>query len=137
MSEHKQITIEGYTEDELLGLSEEQIDAFILCNSPIIFKLGSAGILGQFKIDTDTLTVELAHIDGGGEGVLPTIWSLVERYATRKRLTKVEWIVHAVDCAKPNLKLRRILKMKGFKIEQIAGRGEAYRYIHEATKRAV
>jgi hypothetical protein len=79
MSKNKQITIEGYTTEELLHLPEEQIDAFLLCNEPVAFRVGSAEILGQFKVNNDSLVVELAHIDGGGEGVLPTIWSLAER----------------------------------------------------------
>ncbi len=133
MSENKQITIEGYTAEELLNLPEEQVDAFVLCNQPIAFRIGSAEILGQFKVNAGTLIVELAHIDGGGEGVLPTLWALAERYASKKELKRVEWIVHAVHCAKPNLKLRRVLGSKGFTIKNMAGVGEAYHYTHEIT----
>lgn len=137
MSENKQITIEGYTADELLSLPEEQVDAFVLCNEPVAFRIGSAEILGQFKINDDSLVVELAHIDGGGEGVLPTIWSLAERYASKKQLRKVEWIVHAAHCAKPNLRLRRILELKGFKVKKTGSNGEAYHYVHDVSQRAV
>jgi hypothetical protein len=137
MSKNQQITIEGYTDEELLDLPEEQVDAFVLCNAPVAFRVGSAEILGQFKINETCLVVELAHIDGGGEGVLPTIWSLAERYAAKKDLEMVEWIVHAVHCAKPNLKLRRILELKGFTIENMAGIGETYHYVHEVAGRAV
>src|ERR1044072_2840349 len=112
MPENKQIIIEGYTSDEILNLPEKQIDAFVLCNEPVAFRIGSAEILGQFKISNDSLIVELAHIDGGGEGVLPTIWSLVEQYASKRKVKTVEWIVHAAKCAKPNLKLRRALELK-------------------------
>jgi hypothetical protein len=67
--------------------------------------------------------------------VLPTLWSLAERYAAGKRLQRVEWIVHAVHCAQPNLKLRRILELKGFTIEMMSHVGEVYRYVHEVERR--
>jgi hypothetical protein len=126
MSKNRQVTIEGYTADELLGLLQENVDSLILCGNPIAFRVGTAEILGQFKIEDQTLVVELAHIDGGGEGVLPTLWALVERYAKTKHLPAVKWIVHAVHCAKPNLKLRRLLELKGFTIQRISGGAEAY-----------
>ncbi len=137
VSKNKQITIEGYTAEELLNLAEEQIDVFVLCNEPVAFRIGSAEILGQFKINNESLVIELAHIDGGGEGVLPTIWSLAERYASKKGLKTVEWIVHALHCAKPNRKLRRVVELKGFTIETITGVGEAFHYVQEVARRAV
>ena len=128
------IKIEGYTADELLTLPDEQIDGFLLCNEPVAFKIGSAEILGQFRVNGDKLFIELAHIDGGGEGVLPSIWSLAERYAVKKQLRKVEWIVHAVHCAQPNLKLRRLLALKGFAVEQVPGVGDAYHLIRNVAR---
>ena len=134
MSEKNNILIEGYTAEELLHLPEQQIDAFVLCNKPVVFRIGSAEILGQFKINNDSLIVELAHIDGGGEGVLASIWSLAERYAAKKGYESIEWIVHAVHCAKPNLKLKRILESKGFKEKSIAGIGEIYHFVYEVLQ---
>jgi hypothetical protein len=52
--------------------------------------------------------------------------SLARRYAILHGLSRVEWIVHAVSCAKPNLKLRRVLERRGFAIKQIAEVGDAY-----------
>jgi hypothetical protein len=120
--------IEGYTAEELLALPEEQVGAFVLSDCPIIFRVGSAEILGEFKIADENLIVELAHIDGGGEGVLPTLWSLIHRYAQRKRLQRVEWIVHAVDCANANPKLRRLLELKGFTIKDVGEATKVYSY---------
>jgi len=37
--------------------------------------------------------------------------------------------VHAVSCAKPNLKLRRVLDRRGFVVREIPGFGEAYHFI--------
>src|SRR5262245_39147684 len=108
MSVVKKILIEGYTPEELLSLPDEQIEAFVFAGRPLVFKAGSAEILGEFRLRSDRLTVELAQIEGGGEGVLPTLAALAERYALRRGFNHVEWVVHAVDCAKPNLKLRSV-----------------------------
>ena len=126
MPETKKILIEGYAPEEILSLPDEQIESFIFVGTPLIFKAGSAEILGEFRLQADRLTVELAQIEGGGEGVLPTLTALADRYAQRRRLNQVEWIVHAVNCAKPNPKLRRVLERRGFVIENVPGCGAAY-----------
>jgi hypothetical protein len=82
-----------------------------------------------FQVMRDRLVIELAQIEGGGEGVLMSLASLAKRYARLRNLAEVEWIVHAVTCAKPNLKLRRVLEHRGFIIEEIEGIGEAYHLI--------
>jgi hypothetical protein len=87
-------------------------------------------LLGQFKIRSEALVVELAQIEGGGEGVLLTLWTLAERIAAKRGLHQVEWIVHAVSCAKPNPKLRQTLERKGFVVKNVPGAGEAYHYLH-------
>lgn len=102
------INIEGYSPDEILALRDDQLDVFVLSARPIVFRAGTAEILGEFKVRGESLVVELAQIDGGGEGVLPTLTSLAQRYAKQRRL-KSEWVVHALNCAEPNLKLRRVL----------------------------
>lgn len=60
------IDIEGYTANEILNLPGEQLDAFVLSGRPIVFRAGTAEILGEFKIKGESLIVELAQIDGGG-----------------------------------------------------------------------
>ncbi|HEV8367181.1 MAG TPA: hypothetical protein VGQ39_04445 [Pyrinomonadaceae bacterium] len=64
-----------------------------------MFRAGTAEILGEFKVKAESLIVELAQIDGGGEGVLPTLTSLTHRYAKRRGLKKVEWIVKSLTVA--------------------------------------
>lgn len=130
----RQINIEGYSADEILNLPDEQVDDFVLCGRPIVFRAGSAEILGEFKINGESLIVELAQIDGGGEGILPTLTSLAQRYAKKRGLTKVEWIVHALNCAEPNLKLRRVMERRGFQIIDIDGGGKAFYLVHELNK---
>lgn len=118
--------IEGYTIDEVLELPNAELQAIVLKDEPIVFKAGSANILGKFKVAGNTLFLELAHIDGGGEGALPSLAALATRYAKREELEFVEWNVHAVHCATPNLKLRRVLERKGFLVKNVAGIGECY-----------
>lgn len=127
----KQINIEGYLPDQILSLPDEQLDAFVLSGRPIVFRAGSAEILGEFKIKGESLIVELAQIDGGGEGVLPALNSLAQRYAKKRGLKKMEWIVHALNCAEPNLKLRRVMERRGFQIVDIEGGGKAYYQVYE------
>ena len=122
----RQINIEGYLPDDILALPDEQLEALVLSGEPLVFRAGTAEILGEFRIKGESLIVELAQIDGGGEGVLPTLTSLAQRYAKQRRLKKVEWIVHALNCAEPNLKLRRVMERRGFQIADVEGVGKAY-----------
>jgi len=51
----------------------------------------------------------------------------------RRGLSAVEWIVHAVNCARPNPKLRRVLERRGFEVRDIAGIGEAYYFVRRVA----
>ena len=121
-----QILIEGYTSDEVFHFPLPELEALIFTGEPIELKIGSAKILAQFQKTEYLLTLELAQIDGGGEGVLLTLALLVEKYAQLTSLTEIHWIVHAVHCAKPNLKLRRMLIRKGFQLKELDGVGLVY-----------
>ena len=123
------VLFEGLCEEEILSLPQEHVEKLILLGEPLVFRAGSAELLGSFKIACDHLVVELAQIEGGGEGVLISLASLAKRYAVLRKLSGVEWIVHAVSCAKPNLKLRRVLESRGFVVENVEGVGEAYHLI--------
>lgn len=120
------VLIEGYTIDEILALPEGQLEALVLCDEALVFRAGSANLLGRFRVSPPDLILELAHVDGGGEGALPAIASLAMRYARRKELQWLEWRVHAVHCARPNLKLKRVLERRGFAVKTVAGTGECY-----------
>lgn len=134
MSQRLELRIEGYTPDEILRLPDEELEALVLTDTPLVLRAGSAEILGQFRLQADYLWVELAHMDGGGEGVLPTLWVLAERYAKQRGLRGVEWVVHALHCAEPNPKLRPLLERRGFTVRNVPGSGEAYYYRHEITR---
>jgi hypothetical protein len=125
----REVLIEGLRVEEILDFPKETIEQLIFIGQPIVFRAGSAVILGCFKIQPDRLVIELAQIEGGGEGVLPSLASLARRYAKLHGLSEVEWIVHAVSCTKPNLKLRRVLERRGFVVKQLPGVGEAYHFV--------
>lgn len=125
------VLIEGYTIDEILGLPDKLIKAYIPDNTPVVFRVGTGEVLGEFSLREDRLTIELAQIDGGGEGVLISLWILANRYAAAHKIAHVEWIVHAVNCAKPNLKLRKMLDARGFIVRDVEGIGSVYYLLHE------
>ena len=120
------ITIEGHTPEELLAALTPEMEPLVFSGDPVVFQAGSARILGQFSLGSDALVVELAHIDGGGEGVLPTLAILAQRYARKRGIGKVEWFVYATHCARPNPKLRRVLERRGFVVREVAGKGPCY-----------
>jgi len=130
-----QVLIEGYTVEEVLALSNEELNAIVLRDEPLVFKAGSANLLGRFKVEKKALIMELAHVDGGGEGALPTLVALASRYAAREALEYIEWRVHAVHCARPNLKLRRVLERRGFSVRNLEGVGECY-WLRQAASAA-
>lgn len=106
--------IEGISLDEWKGLSQDDQDILLAFGRPVTFHMGSANILAQFSRCGDELTVELAHIDGGGEGVLLLFWKAVEAYAVDRGVTSIEWLVYALTCAEPNPRLQRFLRQRGF-----------------------
>jgi hypothetical protein len=124
MSLKQPVLIEGLSPDDVLRLPHEHIDQLILTGKPILFRVGSATILGQFEVTGQALSLELAHIDGGGEGALPTIASLAEQYACRRGIVEIEWFVYATNCARSNSKLQRILARRGFIVHNHSVKGE-------------
>ena len=69
MTPAREIRIEGYTPEELLAALDEETEAVLFSATALVFRAGSATILGQFSVQGDRLVVELAQIEGGGEGV--------------------------------------------------------------------
>lgn len=53
----RNVLIEGYSADEILALANEQLDQFVFCGEPIVFRAGSAEILGQFERTKDRLVL--------------------------------------------------------------------------------
>lgn len=124
----REILFEGLTPEAILELPAQEIEQLVLAGEPLVFTAGSARILGEFRRFNDRLNVTLAQIEGGGEGVLPALTILIEKFARSQSLTAVEWIVHAVHCAKPNLKLKRVLERKGFVVKEVHGATAYYLY---------
>lgn len=77
----REILFEGLTSEAILKLPPQQIEQLVLTGEPVIFTAGSARILGEFRRSSDRLNVTLAQIEGGGEGVLPALTMLIEKFA--------------------------------------------------------
>ena len=71
------IKIEGLTADELLALPEADLDALVIADRLVVVRIGTAQVLAECRRNGDALIVDLAHIDGGGDGALPALaaWS--------------------------------------------------------------
>lgn len=122
----KSLNIEGESLEEILAWPEHYFDELVLIDDPIVLNIGSAEVLGQFAVKDNVLVVELAQIDGGGEGVLPAISRIALKVAQLKSINNIDCVVHAINCAQPNLKLRAHLEKTGFEIKNVSGKGDAY-----------
>ncbi|SFV71773.1 hypothetical protein MNB_SV-13-1380 [hydrothermal vent metagenome] len=120
------IKIEGESLEKILQWDEYTFYDLVLIDIPIVLNIGSAEVLGQFVVKNNILVIELAQIDGGGEGVLPTIHRVAKYIAELKNIFEINYIVHAINCAEPNMKLRSHLEKRGFLIKDIPNKGEAY-----------
>lgn len=126
----RELLIEGFNELEIAALSTSlEFQTIVFSDEPVIFKAGTSEILGKFKKSEGALEITFSHITGGGEGVLLKLMNLFRQFAKENQKKKIIWIVHAVDCPKPNLKLPRILVMKGFEIVEDPVDGKVYQKI--------
>lgn len=116
------LTLEGYSSDAILSLVSGELRATVFSGDPIVFEVGSAQVLGSFRIADNRIVAELAHIDGGGEGVLAFLSGLIKKFAGENGISTVEWMVHALTCAAPNARLRRALEHRGFVPSEHNGR---------------
>jgi hypothetical protein len=80
----------------------------------------------SLELRDGVLRVELAHVDGGCEGVLPALFSIIVRLARLHGAREVEWLVFATNCAWPNPRLRPVLERRGFIVKDVPGRGSCY-----------
>lgn len=106
--------IEGLSLDALKAMPTEELEALLTFGRPITFRMGTATLLAEFNRDDGELSVNLAHIDGGGEGVLVSLWKVIASYAREHGYHSVSWNVHALTCANPNPRLQLFLRDQGF-----------------------
>jgi hypothetical protein len=125
-----EIKIEGMNQDEILALPEEHLDSLVFTGNPVVLRAGCAGVLGSFSCSDRALEIELAQVDGGGEGVLILLTVLAKSIARRRGCGALEWVVQVVGCAELNLKLRRVLKRRGFQVRAF-GTSNAYLLIED------
>ena len=127
------ITFNGLSADDIISLPDDLLEQEVMTGDPLVLRVGTADVLCGFRVEQDVLVVELGHVDGGGEGVLPALAVLVQRYARHRGLRAVDWRIHAVTCKEPNLKLRRLLDRRGFAVTDVPGTGVCYHKV-EAIK---
>ena len=118
------ILIEGLTPDDIVALDD--LETFAIAGRPIIFRVGTAEVLAEFSQSDTVLKTELAVVEQGGEGVLPVLIDVIERAATRRGITAIEWWVYARNCQTPNPKLARVLERLGFEIRELQPGSEIY-----------
>ena len=119
-----EILIDGYSVEELKKLAgDSEFEKLIFTNEPTVFSAGTAEILGQFHKVNNQLHIDLVHIDGGGEGILISIKSIIRTYAKLNNINEINWYVHATNCHKPNNKLQRILQLKNYELKSFDTKG--------------
>lgn len=121
-----EILIEGFRPDELPDALQGEALAAVLNGRPMVVNVGSATILASVAITDRRCRAELAHVDGGGEGVLRAVFLAIQNLARRNGAEEIEWRVFAVNCARPNPKLRAVLERIGFVIRHIPGSGDCF-----------
>jgi hypothetical protein len=122
----KELLIEGFRPSDLPDALGAEVEAEVLNGRPLVARVGTAEILISLSMDGGLFRAELAHVDGGGEGVLPTLISVIMRLARRRAAQEIEWLVFATNCARPNPRLRPLLERRGFVIREVADRGFCY-----------
>jgi hypothetical protein len=128
----EQLLIEGYLPSELPDALGPELEAEVVNGRPLVARIGTAEVLISLALDGRLLRAELAHVDGGGEGVLAALISVIMRFARRRDATEIEWLVFATNCARPNPRLRPILEKRGFIVREVPDRGFCY-YRREKT----
>jgi hypothetical protein len=126
MTVSREVLIEGFRPSELPEALGPALEAEVVSGRPLVARVGTADVLLSLAIEGDVLRAELAHVDGGGEGVLPALFPVVVRLAQRRGAAEIEWLVFATNCARPNPRLRPILERRGFAVREIPGRGVCY-----------
>lgn len=121
-----ELLIEGFRPEQLPEALGPELEDDILRGRPIVARAGTAEILMAIKLRGSSLRAELAHVDGGGEGVLPALFSIIIRLARQRGASEVEWLVFATNCARPNPRLQPVLERCGFIVTQIPERGFCY-----------
>ena len=120
----RELLIDGIKPNELVNLDD--LEAYALAGRPIVFSVGEAEVLAEFSKSGKVLSVEIAVVEQGGEGVLPVLIDTIERAALMREFAAIEWSVLARNCAKPNPKLMRVLEKIGFEVRQFDSGTEFY-----------
>lgn len=61
-----QVLFEGLREEEILNLPRETVEQLTLLGEPLVFRIGSAVILGSFRIGTNRLVIDWHKLKEAG-----------------------------------------------------------------------
>lgn len=134
----RDLLIDGIKPNQLVNLHD--LEAYALAGRPIVFSVGEAEVLAQFSKSGKVLSVEIAVVEQGGEGVLPVLIDTIEKAALMRDFSAIEWSVLARNCSTPNPKLMRVLEKCGFKVRKLDSGPEYYwqrRSINDSLLRRV
>jgi hypothetical protein len=137
MTMRPRITLHGFTTDDLLALPRVEFEALVFCGEPLVFRTGTAEVLGQLDVSGDTVVVDILAIDRGGEALLPSLARLVRRYARQAGLAAIAWRFHAAARPRPSRKLLRVLQRRRFQVQHVPGIGPCHVKVAFVTPRPV
>ena len=120
----RELLIDGIEPNDLVNLDD--LEAYTLAGRPIVISVGGADVLAEFSKSGKVLSVEIAVVEQGGEGVLPVLIDTIEKAAKKRDFAAIEWSVLARNCSTPNLKLMRVLEKIGFEVRQLDSGAEFY-----------
>jgi hypothetical protein len=75
-----------------LALRSEHLETLVLTGKPLVIRAGLTEMLAGFCVSARTLSVDLGRIDGGADGVLPSLVSLIRHYTVSRNLEPIEWL---------------------------------------------
>lgn len=120
----RELLIDGIEPNEIVNLDD--LEAYTLAGRPIVFSVGEAEVLAEFSKSGRVLSVEIAVVEQGGQGVLPVLIDTIERAALMREFHAIEWTILARNCSTPNPKLMRVLEKMGFEVRQLNSATEFY-----------
>jgi hypothetical protein len=126
MTAKSELLIEGFRPGDLPEALGSDLQREVLRGRPLVARAGTSEVLMCLELREEVLRAELGHVDGGGEGVLPALFSIIVRLARLHGAREIEWVVFATNCARPNPRLRPILERRGFIVREVPGRGACY-----------
>jgi hypothetical protein len=126
----KEITIGGCSSPaELFSKMGWEVERIVV--GPVICNVDSDEVPVEFKINDDSVTVEVSQFAAGHDELLPPLAVVATWCAKMAEKKKVDWVVRTRDDAEPGFMLRRILEKNGFLFKDAIGSRKQFVLHHE------